>query len=84
MARIVCQVTVNPDQLTFTWSDAPASFPPFHVTGQGLLDFRDTARERLRDLVKDHQDKGEEDRAADQREWPQHIQRALTELHSAL
>src|SRR5262249_4938688 len=57
MAHIVCQVTAKTDQLSFTWSDGPAAFAPYHLTGQGLLDFRvaaRAARERLRHLVQDY------------------------------
>jgi hypothetical protein len=64
MAHVVCQVTARPDQLTFTWSDGPASFAPYHLTGQGLLDFRSSARaarDCLRRLVEDYQGGSDDD-----------------------
>jgi hypothetical protein len=44
MARVVCQVLVRPDRLTFLWSEGPASFEPYHKTGTNLQEFRALTR----------------------------------------
>ena len=56
MASIVCQVVTKPEQVSFIWSEGPASFEPYHLTGQYLIMFRklvEEARNRLGDLVKE-------------------------------
>ncbi len=44
MARVVCQVLVRPDRLTFLWSEGPAAFEPYHKSGGELHEFRELAR----------------------------------------
>ncbi len=54
MARVVCQVLHNPDQLTFLWSDGTASFAPYHLTGSHFQEFQlrtERADELLRDMA---------------------------------
>jgi WD40 repeat protein len=54
MARVVCQMLVRPDRLTFLWSEGPASFEPYHQTGTNLQELRGAARraaELLRELA---------------------------------
>src|SRR5262245_50479161 len=56
-ADLVCQVIGKADQVTFIWSDGPASFPPYDLTGNGAKRFRDLARQarqQLRNVVKDY------------------------------
>src|SRR5690242_7221824 len=63
-AEIVCQVIGRPDQVTFIWSEVPASFEPYQLTGQGLVNFRalgQQARQSLSDLVKDYLQGSDED-----------------------
>ncbi|HEX8202648.1 MAG TPA: AAA family ATPase, partial [Isosphaeraceae bacterium] len=63
-ADIVCQVLGKPAQISFIWSDGPASFPPYELTGNGLKKFRDLARqarEQLSNLVKDYLHGADED-----------------------
>src|SRR5947209_4601466 len=54
MARVVCQVLVKPERLTFLWSDGTASFAPYHLTGAAAQAFHDLASlvdDSLRDLT---------------------------------
>jgi WD40 repeat protein len=44
MARVVCQMLVRPDRLTFLWSEGPAAFEPYHKSGGNLHEFRELAR----------------------------------------
>ena len=56
-SEIVCQVIGRSDQVTFIWSEGPASFEPYQLTGQGFVAFRNLAnqsREALSVLVKDY------------------------------
>ena len=49
-AEIVCQVISRPDQVTFIWSEGPASFEPYQLTGQGLVNFRNLAEQARKEL----------------------------------
>src|SRR5438046_8172644 len=50
MARVVCQVLVRPDRLTFLWSEGAAAFEPYHKTGTNLQEFRGLTG-RVNDLL---------------------------------
>lgn len=50
MAQIICQVDSQPDQVSFTWAEGPASFAAYHLTGQLSIRFRDTAATARRSL----------------------------------
>ena len=53
MARIVCQVLHRPERITFIWSEGSASFPPYHLRGPKVGEFRQLsaqARESLANL----------------------------------
>src|SRR5437588_217280 len=49
-AEIVCQVIGRPDQITFIWSEGPASFEPYQLNGQGLVNFRNLAQQARQEL----------------------------------
>src|SRR4051794_2898721 len=54
MADVVCLVQSTPDRVSFTWSQGPDSFPPYHLAGQQLADFHEriaAARKRLAEVV---------------------------------
>jgi WD40 repeat protein len=54
MARVVCQVLVRADRLTFLWSEGPRAFEPYHKSGAALHEFRQLTRDvsnRLRSLA---------------------------------
>jgi hypothetical protein len=40
MADIVCLVQATPDRVSFTWSQGPDAFPPYHLVGQQLIIFQ--------------------------------------------
>src|SRR4051794_21572625 len=44
MARVVCQVLVQPDRLTFLWSQGTTPFEPYHKTGANRTEFLELAR----------------------------------------
>src|SRR5262245_56531157 len=54
-ANIVCQVVGDLERdIGFTWSEGPASFPTYHLAGQGLNNFAELVGESrgcLRQLV---------------------------------
>jgi hypothetical protein len=57
MASIVCELVAKPEQVSFTWSEGPASFAPYQRTGQYLIIVRrlvEEATKRPGDLVKDY------------------------------
>ena len=57
MAYIYCVVNIESDRATFTWSEGPASFPPYALDGMLFREFKELAkeaRERLADLVSDY------------------------------
>jgi hypothetical protein len=65
MAHLFCQVHVDPSakQAAFTWSEGPASFQPYQITGTRFMLFQKLAkeaRERLTDLVKEYLNAGRE------------------------
>jgi hypothetical protein len=54
MARVVCQVTFEPEQVGFTWCEGPDAFPPYQLRESFLRIFNraaSQARQRLGDLV---------------------------------
>ena len=63
-AEIFCQVVGRPDQVSFIWSQGPASFEPYQLTGQGLVNFRSLAqqaRQALSEVVREYLNGTEED-----------------------
>ena len=57
MAHVVCLLNASADRATFTWSEGPASFEPYELSGQVFQDFKAISgevREKLSDLVKDY------------------------------
>ena len=51
MARIVCQVLLRPEQVTFIWSQEQAFFPPYHLVGPAVAQFYDAAEQAREHLV---------------------------------
>src|SRR5262245_4412532 len=54
MADVVCLVQSSTDRVSFTWSQGPDAFPPYHLAAQQLVDFQkqiDAARACLAKLV---------------------------------
>src|SRR5262245_56023515 len=54
MANVVCLVQGSADRVSFTWSQGPDAFPPFHLVGQHLVILQqqiDEARKCLAALV---------------------------------
>jgi hypothetical protein len=65
MARVVCKVSARDGRLSFTWSEGPDAFKPYHLRGPFLRLFdraATEARQALADLV-EHYCKGRDEEA---------------------